>query len=176
MKSIHVTINDQLYGPISVDPEIMMLSFLHEYINLTGTKFGCGKGICHACVVIVDNEDGTSETMRTCITNAIAFDGKKIRTLEGHAKKNALGEIIALHPVQEAFITHFSFQCGWCTSGFTNETIALLEKLKTNPIKVEDVESVMTEALGEHICRCTGYVKYYEAVKSLILSTKGLTR
>ena len=175
MKMISVTINNQLHGPIEVDPEIMMIGFLHEYINLTGTKFGCGKGVCHACVVIVDHEDGKSETIRTCITNAIAFDGKKIRTLEGHATKNTAGEIIALHPVQQEFITHFSFQCGWCTSGFTNETIALLERLKKQPIKVDQVETVILETLGEHICRCTGYVKYYKAVKDLILSTQGLT-
>nr|WP_240433726.1 2Fe-2S iron-sulfur cluster-binding protein [Shewanella japonica] len=175
MSEITVTINNKLVGPIEVDSNVMMIEFLHEYLNMTGTKFGCGEGICHACVVIVDNDDGTSSTVRTCISGAHAFNNFSIRTIEGHAKLNAVGEIIQLSPVQESFIKHFAFQCGWCTSGFTNETTVLIEKLKKQPIKKEDVESVISSSLGEHVCRCTGYVKYYQAVKELILNTEGLT-
>ncbi|BFL82553.1 hypothetical protein LFREDSHE_10030 [Shewanella baltica] len=70
---------------------------------------------------------------------------------------------------------HFSFQCGWCTSGFVNESTALLERLERQPIAKDQVEKVVEDALSEHVCRCTGYVKYYAAVKDLILKTKGLT-
>ena len=175
MSMISLTINNKLYGPLEVDSEVKMTDFLHEYLNLTGTKFGCGKGVCQACTIIVDNDDNTSETVRTCITNAVMFNGKRLRTIEGHAETNRHGEIIALHPVQEAFVENFSFQCGWCTSGFTNKTVALIEKLKRNPIAKDQVQKVIESELKEHICRCTGYVKYYKAVKKLILSTEGAT-
>lgn len=175
MGLLSVTINNKKVGPVEISEEIMMIEFLHEYLNLTGTKFGCGQGICNACVVIVDNEDGTSETMKTCINAALIFNNKRIRTIEGHAIKDRNNQIIALNPVQEAFIEQFSFQCGWCTSGFTNEATLLIENLKKKPIDKKDVEKVIEEALSEHICRCTGYVKYYEGMKNLILSTKGLT-
>lgn len=175
MTMITITINNMVHGPLDIDPEVTMLEFLHEYLNLTGTKFGCGQGICSACVVIQDNDDGTSEVHKTCITNAVGFNGKKLRTIEGHAELDKKGEIIALHPVQESFIKHFSFQCGWCTSGFTNHTVALIEELKRNPIPVDQVEAKIEATLGEHVCRCTGYVKYYAAVKDAILKTKGAT-
>ncbi|UJF16848.1 2Fe-2S iron-sulfur cluster-binding protein [Vibrio sp. SS-MA-C1-2] len=175
MATISLTINDKLYGPIDVDPQIMMVDFLHEYLNLTGTKFGCGQGVCYACSVIEDKADGTSEIVRTCITNAVAFNGKKLRTIEGHAEVNTNGEVTEVHPVQEAFMKHFSFQCGWCTSGFVNAGVALVEELKRNPIKADDVQGVIEEALGDHVCRCTGYVKYYEAMKEVILATEGTT-
>ncbi|GLS91918.1 hypothetical protein GCM10007916_29880 [Psychromonas marina] len=176
MTVMNLSINNNIVGPIEVDPEIMMIEFLHEYLNLTGTKFGCGGGICHACVILVEDEQGMLKTERTCIHNALVFNGKKVHTIEGHATKDKYGEIIALHPVQESFSKHFSFQCGWCTSGFMNETIALIQRLKKDPIKKTDVETTIEAALGEHICRCTGYVKYYQSAKDLILSIKGLTK
>ena len=82
---------------------------------MTGTKFGCGAAQCLSCAVIVDNPDGTSDTSPTCVVSAVNFDGKAIRTVEGHAKG---GELSAL---QKAFIEHFAFQCGYCTAGFLNE-------------------------------------------------------
>lgn len=69
----------------------------------------------------------------------------------------------------------FSFQCGWCTSGFVNAATVLIEELKINPIRKEDVEQVIEDKLGEHICRCTGYAKYYKGMKNLILTSQGLT-
>ena len=90
---------------------------------MTGTKFGCGAAQCLSCAVIVDNPDGTSHTSPTCVVSAASFDGKTIRTVEGHAKN---GELSAL---QKAFIEHFAFQCGYCTAGFLNEGQVLLERL-----------------------------------------------
>ena len=175
MAMITLSINNKIYGPHDIDPEITMLEFLHEYLNLTGTKFGCGQGICSACVIILDNDNGTSETHKTCITNAYAFNGKKVRTIEGHAELDKKGEIISLHPVQESLIKGFAFQCGWCTSGFTNHTIALIEELKRNPIRIEQIEEKIEETMGGHVCRCTGYVKYYAAIKEAILNADGAT-
>ncbi|WP_350431545.1 2Fe-2S iron-sulfur cluster-binding protein [Shewanella sp. H8] len=174
-QSIELTINNQAVGPIEVGDGVMMIEFLHEYLNLTGTKFGCGVGVCHACTVIVDDNLGVSKVVRTCINGVERFNGKHIRTIEGHAKQNAQGEITALSPVQQAFLDNFSFQCGWCTSGFINESTALMEQLKRKPIAKDQVEKVIEEALSEHVCRCTGYVKYYAAMKELILKTEGLT-
>lgn len=174
-QSIKLTINNQAVGPIDVGDGTMMIEFLHEYLNLTGTKFGCGVGVCHACTVIVDDDQGMSEVVRTCINGVERFNGKRIRTIEGHAKQNAQGEITTLSPVQQTFLEHFSFQCGWCTSGFVNESTALIERLEHKPIAKDKVEQVIEEALAEHVCRCTGYVKYYAAMKDLILKTKGLT-
>jgi aerobic-type carbon monoxide dehydrogenase small subunit (CoxS/CutS family) len=174
-QSIELKVNGKKVGPMDVPDNLMMIEFLHEYLNLTGTKFGCGAGVCHACTVIVDKPDGTSDVVRTCISGVSRFNQQVVRTVEGHASAAPDGVIEALSPVQVAFLEHFSFQCGWCTPGFVNESTVLLEELAKNPIHEIKVEDVVQEALGEHVCRCTGYVKYFAAIKELILSTEGLT-
>ncbi len=173
---LSMTVNGQSVGPMPVPAGIMMIDFLHEYLGLTGSRLGCGQGICHACVVIVDQPDGSSEEVRTCITGAHFFDGRRVRTVEGHAKRNDAGEVVELSPIQQKFLEHFSFQCGYCTPGFVNAATVLLERLKLAPVARADVESVITEALNPHLCRCTGYVRYYEAVKDLVLGTPGLVK
>jgi len=174
-KPLQLTINGKDVGPIEVPDGLMMLDFLHEYANLSGSRLGCGIGECRACVVIVDKPDGVSEEKRTCITGAHFFAGKKIRTVEGHAQRNEKGEVIALSPVQQKFLEHYSFQCGYCTPGFVNGATVLVERLKRQPVPRSQVESVITEALNVHLCRCTGYVRYFEAVKDVVLTTPGLT-
>lgn len=176
MQPISLTVNGRAAGPIKAPLGLMMIDFLHEYLGLTGSRLGCGQGLCHACVVIVDKPDGTSEEMRTCITGAHYFDGKKIRTVEGHAKRNEQGEVVELSPVQQKFLEHFSFQCGYCTPGFVNAATVLIERLKREPVAKAKVEETITAALNDHICRCTGYVRYYEAVKDIVLNTPGLVK
>ncbi|QNP50454.1 (2Fe-2S)-binding protein [Diaphorobacter aerolatus] len=168
-----------------------MIAFLHEYQNLTGSRLGCGIGECRACVVLVDDASGSKE-MRTCITGAHYFDGKSVRTIEGIARAaNAKGaaaagtaapapagaprKVIPLAPVQQKYLEHFSFQCGYCTPGFVIGATALLERLARNPIASADVEKTISDALGTHLCRCTGYVRYFSAVKDVILNTPGYT-
>jgi aerobic-type carbon monoxide dehydrogenase small subunit (CoxS/CutS family) len=175
-RRLTVTINGKTYGPLDVPEGLMMIDVLHEMLDLTGSHFGCGQGICHACVVIWDRDDHTSETVPTCITGADFFDGKRIRTIEGIAQKSDQGDIVALSPVQQAFLDRFSFQCGYCTPGFVNAATVLLERLQRAPIARKDVETTVVSALADHICRCTGYVRYYQAVRDLILATPGLTR
>ncbi|MDN7589637.1 (2Fe-2S)-binding protein [Burkholderia seminalis] len=175
-KPLSVRINGTSVGPMQVPEGLMMIEFLHEYAGLTGSRLGCGQGICHACVVIVDKPDGTSEEMRTCITGAHFFHGRSIRTIEGHAKRNEAGEVVELSPIQQKFLEHFSFQCGYCTPGFVNAATVLIERLKREPVAKADVERTITEALDAHICRCTGYVRYYEAVKDVVLTTPGLVK
>ena len=91
VKKLSLTINDKTIDPIDVPEAMMMQDFLYEYLNLTGSRMGCGQGVCHACTVIVEKDDGTIEEMRTCITGAHWFAGKKVRTVEGHSKRDAAG-------------------------------------------------------------------------------------
>jgi aerobic-type carbon monoxide dehydrogenase small subunit (CoxS/CutS family) len=175
-RPLTLTINGRRRGPIDVPEGMMMIDVLHEILDLTGSRLGCGQGICHACVVIWDRDDQTSEEVPTCITGADFFDGKRIRTIEGAAQTNDNGEIIALSAVQQAFLDRFSFQCGYCTPGFVNAATVLIERLKRVPVPRAELEATITAALENHICRCTGYVRYYQAVRDVILATPGLTR
>ena len=174
-RPLTVVVNGKSQGPLDVPEGLMMLDFLNEYLNLTGSRFGCGQGVCRACTVILDKKDGTSTEIRTCITGAHFFDGKSIRTIEGHAQAGADGKLV-LSPIQRQFLEHYSFQCGYCTPGFVNAATVLVERLKKQPIAVSEVEATIMQALDAHICRCTGYVRYYEAVKDVIVSTPGLVK
>jgi aerobic-type carbon monoxide dehydrogenase small subunit (CoxS/CutS family) len=162
--ALTVTINGRAYGPTDVRDDLSMNDFLREYLGMTGTKFGCGVAQCMSCAVIVDNPDGTSYTNPTCIVAAARFDGKSIRTVEGHAKNGELS------PLQKAFVTHFAFQCGYCTAGFLNEGQVLLERLAKSRVPRAELDQTIQDALDGHLCRCTGYVKYHEAVRDVIFS------
>ena len=143
MTTLSLTINGRTYGPTDVRDELTMNDYLREYLGLTGTKFGCGAAQCLSCAVIIDNPDGTSYTSPTCIVPAANFNGKSIRTVEGHAKN---GELSVL---QKAFIEHFAFQCGYCTAGFLNEGQVLLERLEKKRVP---------------------RVRYHEALRDVILA------
>lgn len=164
MSVITLTINGTAHGPVTVEDDLTMNDFLREELGMTGTKFGCGAAQCLSCAIIVDHPDGTSATMPTCIFLATSFDGKTVRTVEGHASGGQLT------PLQVSFVEHFAFQCGYCTPGFLNEGQVLLERLAKAPIARAEVEKVVAEALDGHLCRCSGYVKYHEAVRDVILS------
>jgi aerobic-type carbon monoxide dehydrogenase small subunit (CoxS/CutS family) len=162
--TLAITINGRAHGPTDVSDDLTLNDFLREYLGMTGTKFGCGAAQCLSCAVIVDNADGTSFTSPTCVVSAAGFNGKSIRTVEGHAKD---GKLSAL---QTAFIEKFAFQCGYCTAGFLNEGQVLLERLALRPVARHDLEKAIAEALDGHLCRCTGYIKYHEAVRDVILA------
>lgn len=164
MTTLRITINGRAHNPTEVRDDLTMNDYLREYLGMTGTKFGCGAAQCLSCAVIIDNPDGTSYTSPTCIVPAASFDGKAIRTVEGHAKD---GELSVL---QKAFIEHFAFQCGYCTAGFLNEGQVLLERLAKTPVKHGDLEKTIADALDGHLCRCTGYIKYHEAIRDVILA------
>ena len=103
-RPLTVTVNGTTHGPLDVPVGMMMIDVLHEMLGLTGSRLGCGEGICHACVVILDKDDNTSAEMPSCVTDAHFFNGKRIRTIEGIAQRDARGEIAALSPVQQAFL------------------------------------------------------------------------
>jgi aerobic-type carbon monoxide dehydrogenase small subunit (CoxS/CutS family) len=175
-RPLSLQVNNKPVGPVDVPDGLMLIDFLHEYLHLTGSRLGCGQGVCHACVVILDQPDGTSEEVRSCITGAHFFAGKKIRTIEGIAQLNDKGEAIAMSPIQQKFLEHYSFQCGYCTPGFVNAATVLLERLKRDPVTADQVDATISAALNDHICRCTGYVRYFEAVKEVVMSSPGLVK
>jgi len=168
--SISMTVNGAKVGPHEIPDGLSMNDYLREYLNLTGTKFGCGVGACSACVVIVDEPNGTSSTIHTCVTGADVFAGKSVRTIEGIATQ---GRLTA---VQAAFLDHFAFQCGYCTPGFVNQAQVLVESLARTPAPKAEVEARILAAMDGHICRCTGYVRYYAALREVILADPNLTR
>ena len=147
--AITLNVNSETYDVVSY-PNRTLLEVLRDDLHLTGAKEGCGEGVCGSCTVLVD---GTP--IRSCLTLAVAIQGKEITTIEGLST----GE--KLHPVQEAFVNHHAIQCGFCSPGMILTSYALLSE-NPNPTEKE-----IRRALSGNTCRCTGYAKIVEAVKSL---------
>jgi aerobic-type carbon monoxide dehydrogenase small subunit (CoxS/CutS family) len=168
--TVAMTVNGKPVGPHTIPDGLSMNDYLREYLNLTGTKFGCGIGQCSACVIIRDGPDGTSEATHTCINAAQSFDGASVRTIESHAQDGVPS------PVQGAFLDAFAFQCGYCTPGFVGAAQVLIESLARTPVAKADVQSAVADALDGHLCRCTGYVRYYAALRDLILADPRLVK
>ena len=145
-KPITLRINQQDYD-IFVEGRTRLLDAIREQCDLTGTKEGCSTGDCGACTVLVDGKPVTS-----CMTFAMAAQGKELTTIEGVAQNGSL------HPVQETFMELGGLQCGICTPGMILSAIALLEE---NPTPTADE---VRFALAGNLCRCTGYQKIVEAV------------
>jgi len=174
-RSLRFTLNGQPVGPLDVPEDYSLLDVLHEILGSTGTRLVCGIGVCRSCSVILDRKDGSSATLPACVTSAHGIAGARIRTVEAHAERDAQGRIVALSAVQQAFVEGYSFQCGYCTPGFVNAATVLVEKLRREPCERDRVEDVVLAHLDPHLCRCTGYVRYHEALRDLILRTPGLT-
>jgi aerobic carbon-monoxide dehydrogenase small subunit len=128
-------------------PMDRLLDVLRRELRLTGTKEGCGEGECGACSVIVGGE-----LVNSCLLPLLHAEGTSITTIEGVAS----GE--RLHAVQEAFVTHGGAQCGICTPGMVLAAVSLLER--TPEPSLEDIRT----ALAGNLCRCTGYMRIFEAV------------
>ncbi len=136
-----------------------LLDYLHDEMNLTGTKLCCGIGVCRACTVRVTktgNEAGTP--VIACSTALETLRDCAVTTVEGVS-----GE--GLHPIQERFLEHFSFQCGYCTPGFVMAAVIFLDGLRGSGVTEAGLDTAIEDAIGPHICRCSGYVRYYEAVR-----------
>jgi aerobic carbon-monoxide dehydrogenase small subunit len=148
-KLIHLTINDQQYE-VAVEPNQTLVDLLRYQLGLTGTKKGCEMGDCGSCTVILDGK-----AVNSCLVLALQADGRSIQTIEG------LETGVGLHPVQEAFVEKGAIQCGFCSSGMILSAKTLLDQ-KPNPNETE-----IRRALSGNLCRCTGYQKIIEAVKSV---------
>jgi carbon-monoxide dehydrogenase small subunit len=150
---ITLRVNGEDYK-IETYPNRILLDVLRQDLQLTGTKEGCGEGACGYCTVLLDGVP-----VRSCLLLAVEAQGKEITTVEG------LSSGAKLHPVQEAFVEHHAIQCGFCSPGMILTASALL---KSNP---NPTDTEIRKAIAGNVCRCTGYAKIIEAVKSL--SDKG---
>jgi aerobic carbon-monoxide dehydrogenase small subunit len=145
-KTISVTVNGTTYER-EVEARRLLVHFIRDDLDLTGTHVGCDTGNCGACSMIVD---GT--LLKSCMMLAIQADGASIETVEG------LGAEGELNPLQQAFGEHHALQCGYCTPGMLMSAKALLDE---NP---EPTEGEIRRAIQGNICRCTGYVNIVEAI------------
>jgi aerobic-type carbon monoxide dehydrogenase small subunit (CoxS/CutS family) len=158
MKRISFSLNG-VKRNVTVDETRMLLWVLRDDLGLTGTKFGCGEAVCAACTVLLDNE-----AVRACVTPMKLVDGKKVVTIEGLAHDEKL------NPVQEAFVKHLGFQCGYCTSGMIMGAHALLLK---NP---KPTRTQIIEEMEPHLCRCGAHVRIVEAIESASAAIAGGAR
>ncbi|HEY6137581.1 MAG TPA: (2Fe-2S)-binding protein [Thermoanaerobaculia bacterium] len=133
---------------VAFAPHKTLLEVLREDLGLTGTKHGCELGECGTCTVLLDETPVLS-----CLVLGLACDGRRVRTVEGMAQGGKL------HPLQETFADLGAAQCGYCTPAFLLAAEALLA---TNPKPSRDD---IKEALAGNLCRCTGYLKIYEAIE-----------
>ena len=148
-QTIRVEINGEVYEQ-EVEARKLLVHFIRDVVDLTGTHVGCDTGNCGACTVLMDGK-----TVKSCMLLAIQADGSKITTVEGLA--GADGE---LTPLQRAFSASHALQCGYCTPGMLLSATYLLEQ---NP---HPSEAEIRRAIQGNICRCTGYVNIVEAIKS----------
>jgi len=133
---------------LDVPPGTTLLSALRDDLGLTGTRFGCGRGVCGSCYVLLE---GTA--VPSCTVGAHELAGRKVVTVEGLTRGDAM------HPVQRAFIDADAMQCGYCTSGMIVSAVALLSRIP-NPTDAD-----IREALAPHLCRCGVYGRALNAVE-----------
>ena len=141
---------------IEVAPWTSLLDALRDHLNLTGTKKGCDHGQCGACTVLVDGR-----RINSCLTFAVMKDGAKVTTVEGLAKEGVL------HPLQQAFIQHDAFQCGYCTPGQICSAAGLIAEGKA---KTADE---IRELMSGNICRCGAYPNIVAAIQQVMAGGGG---
>jgi aerobic-type carbon monoxide dehydrogenase small subunit (CoxS/CutS family) len=144
---------------IEADASRSLLSVLRDDLDLTGSKYGCGEGLCGACTVIIDGK-----ATRSCVTPVGGCEGKQITTIEG------LEQGGKLHPLQEAFLQAGAMQCGYCTCGMIMAGVALLRK--TPSPTVQEV----VKGLNGNVCRCGTYARIVLAVRQAAEAMKGGSR
>ena len=148
-KLIRLTINNKTYEE-AVAPNQTLVDLLRNQLGLTGTKKGCELGDCGSCTVILDGKP-----VNSCLVLACQADGKAITTIEGVASD------AGLHPIQQAFVEKGAIQCGFCSPGMILSAKTLLDR------EPEPAEAHIRRAISGNLCRCTGYQKIIEAVKSV---------
>ena len=144
---VKLTVNGTRHA-LSLDPRSTLLDMLREHLDLTGTKKGCDQGQCGACTVLVDGRRVVS-----CLTLAVMKDGASVTTIEGLAKDGTL------HPLQQAFIDHDAFQCGYCTPGQICSAAGLIAEGKAK------TAAEIRELMSGNICRCGAYPNIVAAIQ-----------
>jgi xanthine dehydrogenase YagT iron-sulfur-binding subunit len=147
MVAVDLTINGR-HHRLTLDPRTSLLDLLREHLDLTGTKKGCDHGQCGACTVLVDGW-----RVNSCLTLAVMKDGAQITTIEGLAMNDKL------HPMQQAFIDHDAFQCGYCTSGQICSAVGLMAEGKAR--SADEIRELMSG----NICRCGAYRNIIAAIQ-----------
>jgi xanthine dehydrogenase YagT iron-sulfur-binding subunit len=147
---ITLTVNGEA-RQLDVLPWTVLLDLLRDHLGLTGTKKGCDHGQCGACTVIVDGK-----RINSCMALAVMKNGAEITTIEGLAKDGAL------HPLQQAFIDHDAFQCGYCTPGQICSGVALIEEDRAR------TRDEIREFMSGNICRCGAYTNIVDAIEQVI--------
>ena len=145
--AVNLTINGKAHA-LTLDPRSTLLDVLREHLDLTGSKKGCDQGQCGACTVLIDGR-----RVLSCLTLAVMKDGASITTVEGLARDGKL------HPVQQAFIDHDAFQCGYCTPGQICSAVGLL-----NEGKAKTADEIR-ELMSGNICRCGAYPNIVAAIQ-----------
>jgi aerobic-type carbon monoxide dehydrogenase small subunit (CoxS/CutS family) len=154
-ETISFTLNGKSVS-LTTDGERMLLWVLRTDLGLTGTKYGCGKSICGACTVIVDDK-----AVRSCMTSIKSVKGKNVITIEGLSKNGKL------HPIQEAFAKHDALQCGFCTPGMIMNAYSLLLR---NP---EPTHEEIIEGMEDNLCRCGAHIRIIRAIETASQEMKG---
>jgi xanthine dehydrogenase YagT iron-sulfur-binding subunit len=150
MVSVSLTVNGSLQT-LSLDPRTTLLDVLREHLDLTGTKKGCDQGQCGACTILIDGR-----RINSCLTFAAMYDGAQITTIEGLAVNGAL------HPLQQAFIDHDAFQCGYCTSGQICSAAGLIAEGRAK--SADEIRELMSG----NICRCGAYTNIVAAIEQVV--------
>ncbi len=147
-RAITVTVNGRQYQS-EVEPRMLLVHYLRDVLDLTGTHIGCDTSQCGACNVLLNGE-----SVKSCTMFAVQADGSEVTTIEGLTPEGGL------HPIQEAFWEKHGLQCGFCTPGMI---VASYQLLKNNP---NPTEAEIRKGLEGNICRCTGYQNIVRAVQS----------
>ncbi len=155
MREITFTVNGAVRA-VDVPPMKRLLDVLREDLCLTGAKEGCGEGECGSCSVLMDRGDGQTELVNSCLVPVLQAEGAAITTIEGLAPAASA----RLHPIQQCFLERGGAQCGICTPGMILATEHLLRR-HPRPTLEE-----IREGLAGNLCRCTGYMRIFEAVKA----------
>jgi xanthine dehydrogenase YagT iron-sulfur-binding subunit len=165
--ALEISINKHTHQ-LSVDTRTSLLDLLREHLDLTGSKKGCDHGQCGACTVLID-----SRRVNSCLTLAVAASGSEITTIEGFASENNLSS------VQQAFLDHDGFQCGYCTPGQICSATALIDEAKRGDLSLVSWETGKTkglqitddeikERMAGNICRCGAYPNIVAAVRTVL--------
>ncbi len=162
--SVTLTVNDTTHT-LSLDPRTTLLDALREHLDLTGTKKGCDQGQCGACTVLVNGR-----RINSCLTLAAMHEGDAVTTIEG------LGTPEALHPMQQAFLAHDGYQCGYCTPGQILSAVCTLEEIAAGiPSHVttdllapaRPSENELRERMSGNLCRCAAYPNIIAAIREV---------